>query len=181
VQRWDPASSVGEQNDYSVCTTWLCHANCFYLLHVLRERLEYPQLKRSVVALATHRSADLVIVEAANAGIQLVQDLRYTSSINLVWNTPKGSREDRMLVGTPYLESGRVILPTEAPWLAEFERELLRFPNGTYDDQADSLSQFLLWVRRRHDTQHQPQSRVTLVPTAMPTLTIEDLFTMRGW
>jgi predicted phage terminase large subunit-like protein len=162
VQSWDPASSVGEQNDYSVCTTWLCHANCFYLLHVLRERLEYPQLRRSVVTLAARWSADLVIVEAANAGIQLVQELRQVVGINLLPHPPKGSKQDRMLSGTTYLECGRVILPTEAPWLAEFERELLRFPNSTYDDQADSLSQFLRWVQKRYDTADQLQWRITL-------------------
>ena len=37
-------------------------------------------------------------------------------------------------------------LPTEAPWLAEFEKEVLAFPSGNSDDQVDSLSQFLRWV-----------------------------------
>lgn len=37
---------------------------------------------------------------------------------------------------------GKVFLPRGAPWLADFEKELLRFPNGKNDDQVDVLSLF---------------------------------------
>ena len=39
----------------------------------------------------------------------------------------------------------KVFLPREAPWLAEFRRELQGFPRGRHDDQVDSFSQFLNW------------------------------------
>jgi hypothetical protein len=38
---------------------------------------------------------------------------------------------------------GAVLLPYQAPWLAEFESELFSFPNGRHDDQVDSISQAL--------------------------------------
>jgi phage terminase large subunit-like protein len=37
-------------NDYTVCTTWLQRGKDLYLLHVVRERLEYPDLLRRVGA-----------------------------------------------------------------------------------------------------------------------------------
>jgi hypothetical protein len=40
---------------------------------------------------------------------------------------------------------GRILLPVEAPWLADFENELLAFPNGRYDDQVDALLLLLDW------------------------------------
>jgi YD repeat-containing protein len=40
-------------------------------------------------------------------------------------------------------EAGRILLPNEAPWLADFEHELLAFPYGGYDDQVDALLLFL--------------------------------------
>ena len=33
------------------------------------------------------------------------------------------------------------------PWLGEFLTEILSFPNGRYDDQVDSVSQFLRWLQ----------------------------------
>jgi phage terminase large subunit-like protein len=38
---------------------------------------------------------------------------------------------------------GKVFLPSDAPWLGEFERELTGFPGGMYDDQVDSTTQAL--------------------------------------
>ena len=38
------------------------------------------------------------------------------------------------------LSMGSVYFPANAPWLGEFERELLMFPNGAYDDQVDAFS-----------------------------------------
>lgn len=45
IQSWDTASKAGELNDYSVCTTWLLYDDNYYLLDLLRERLEFPDLK----------------------------------------------------------------------------------------------------------------------------------------
>jgi predicted phage terminase large subunit-like protein len=47
------------------------------------------------------------------------------------------------------IELGRVVLPKDAPWLPDFERELRYFPNGKYTDQVDSFSQALTWVQLR--------------------------------
>ncbi|MFZ4382849.1 MAG: hypothetical protein ACOYO0_12895 [Sandarakinorhabdus sp.] len=45
VQSWDTASKASQLNGYSVCTTWgVTDNNDMYLLHVLRARLEYPDL-----------------------------------------------------------------------------------------------------------------------------------------
>ena len=45
------------------------------------------------------------------------------------------------------IEAGQLILPREAHWLADFEHELLAFPNARHDDQVDALSQLLDWAR----------------------------------
>jgi len=42
-----------------------------------------------------------------------------------------------------------VFLPTKAPWLDDFETEVMAFPNGAHDDQVDSMAQALDWVSRR--------------------------------
>jgi predicted phage terminase large subunit-like protein len=54
------------------------------------------------------------------------------------------------------IENGQVHLPQCAPWLEDFRTELLQFPKGRFDDQVDSLSQFLNWIERR------PRNRCTV-------------------
>ena len=43
------------------------------------------------------------------------------------------------------IEAGRVVLPTDAIWLADFEREVLAFPGAKHDDQVDALTHLLRW------------------------------------
>jgi predicted phage terminase large subunit-like protein len=38
------------------------------------------------------------------------------------------------------VERGDVSLPRHAPWLDEFLKELMQFPNGRHNDQVDSVS-----------------------------------------
>ena len=45
IQSWDVANKQGEENDYSVCTTWLVHENKYYLIDVLRGRFDFPTLR----------------------------------------------------------------------------------------------------------------------------------------
>jgi hypothetical protein len=48
VQSWDTANKASELSDFSVCTTWGIKRKDLYLLHVLRKRMEYLELKRAV-------------------------------------------------------------------------------------------------------------------------------------
>ena len=38
------------------------------------------------------------------------------------------------------MEAGQILVPEDAPWVADFIAELLAFPHGTHDDQVDMLS-----------------------------------------
>src|SRR5205085_12221713 len=58
---------------------------------------------------------------------------------------PEADKVMRMHAQTAAIEDGRVLLPTEAPWLDDYLHELMLFPRGKYDDQVDSTSQFLDW------------------------------------
>ena len=59
---------------------------------------------------------------------------------------PEADKVTRMSNQSAHIEAGQVILPESAPWLDEFKVELMAFPNGRFDDQVDSLSQFLGWA-----------------------------------
>ena len=170
VQSWDTASKAGEMNDWSVCTTWLVKQNRYYLLHILRERLEFPALKNAVIANAERWSADLILVEAMNAGIPLIQELKIHTDFNIYPVQPKDDKPTRMMAESPAIEAGKVYVPKEADWLATFQREVVLFPMTKFDDQIDSLSQFLRWVRRREPGMQQLTSIITPIYAESPDL-----------
>nr|WP_281721809.1 phage terminase large subunit [Nitrosomonas nitrosa] len=151
VQSWDTAAKTGEFNDYSVCTTWLVREEEYYLVEVLRKKLEYPDLRWNVEEHATKYGLPTVLIEDSVGGTQLIQDLRRNGRVKPVPVAPIGTKEERMAIRTPVIEAGHVFLPESAPWLETFQAEVMAFPNCTHDDQVDSMCQFLTWreVRKK--------------------------------
>ncbi len=149
IQSWDTASKATELNDFSVCTTWLIQRKDFYLIDVVRERYEFPRLRKMVVELAQKHDANAVLIEEAGSGIPLVQELRREGEIRPIGITPEGDKTTRMSAQSAKIEAGYVYLPESASWLQDFQAEVLQFPHGKFDDQIDSMSQFLNWAHRR--------------------------------
>jgi predicted phage terminase large subunit-like protein len=74
---------------------------------------------------------------------------RYTDQITPIAIKPEGDKETRLSTASLVIEQGKVLFPKQAPWLDELLNELLRFPQTQFDDQADSVSQYLNWDRER--------------------------------
>ncbi len=117
-------------------------------MDVHRARLEYPELKRRVVEEAQRHHADVVLIEDKASGTHLIQDLKHDGVVRPIAIQPEGDKVTRMSAQTAKIEAGYVLLPERAPWLQDFQTEILQFPYGRHDDQVDSLSQFLIWVSR---------------------------------
>ena len=151
VHSWDTAIKSGELNDYSVGTVWLIRNGEMYLLDVIREHLDYPDLKRRIIEVAKTRRymADNILIEDAGSGSSLIQDLRSTASLHPIAIKPWADKVIRMSAETAQIEAGKVFIPEQAPWLGEFQAEILQFPHGKHDDQVDSMSQALCWQRER--------------------------------
>lgn len=146
VQSWDTASKADQANDYSVCTSWLVRDQNAWLVNIFRAKLEYPRLRHQIVELARQWKTDLVLIEDAGSGIQLIQDLKVNTELSMKGIVPKDDKATRMLSVSHLIEAGRIAIPADAPWLADFQREVTLFPNGKHDDQVDSVSQFLRWL-----------------------------------
>src|SRR5580692_8129948 len=56
---------------------------------------------------------------------------------------PISDKRTRFAAQSIKFEAGNVYLPTGAPWLEEYIREMTGFPGTKYDDQVDSTSQAL--------------------------------------
>ena len=143
LESWDTASKQGLLNSYSVCTTWLVHQNNYYLLHVLRKRMTFPQLVEAAKSLGKEFRARYILIEDASSGTGLAQTIKgqFPSAVRLV--KAELNKDIRLFLQQPKFEQGRVLFPKEAAWLKLFLEELLSFPESGHSDQVDSVSQAL--------------------------------------
>jgi predicted phage terminase large subunit-like protein len=153
-QSWDTANKPTELSDFSVCTTWGVKEHHLYLIHVYRKRVGYPELKRAVREQAAAFNSTTILVEDKASGTQLIQELVNEGVHAIKQYQPTMDKVMRMHSVTSTLENGFVHIPDKAPWLGEFLHELTTFPNGKYDDQADSTSQALDWFKQSATQQY---------------------------
>jgi len=146
VQSWDTANKATELADYSVCTTWGEKQKNFYLLDVLRKKLNYPELKRLVREQQAAFGATHVLIEDRASGTQLIQELTQEGLYQVKGISNADDKVMRLHAQTGTIENGFVHLPETAPWLDEYFAELLRFPRAKNDDQVDSTAQALSFL-----------------------------------
>lgn len=150
VQSWDPAITERINSDYSVGQTWGHQNGQWYLLDQIREKLPFPRLRERMIEWHRQWKADALIIEGVSVGLSLWQEMKRAELPGLtICPSPKGSKEDRLAACSTQLETGDYHLPQSAPWLPDFRRELLAFPDGKNDDQVDAMVQFLEFVYDR--------------------------------
>jgi predicted phage terminase large subunit-like protein len=114
----------------------------------LREKLDYPSLKRRVIAHAAEWKAKCLLIEDAALGMALIQDLRADPTApQPIAIKPEHDKVTRMAAAAAVIESRAVYIPKAADWLDDFALELRQFPHGAQNDQVDALSQFLNWAQ----------------------------------
>lgn len=147
---WDTASTLAENADWSVGTVWGVYQARFYLLEVIRGRMETPDLRREIEEVHRRYRADVTIVEDDGIGRAIVQDLRRTSGIcKPLAIKPRYEKLARMEARAVMFETGQVFVPRAAEWLGPYLEELLSFPNSVKDDQVDSTSQALDYLQHK--------------------------------
>jgi predicted phage terminase large subunit-like protein len=150
TQSWDTASKEGAQNDWSVCTTWYVHEKRFYLADVLRGRYDYPRLRARAIEHASAHQPSRILIEDTGVGTALLAELK-NAGRSAIAIKPERDKVTRMSIASAKFESGLVLLPSSAPWLAGLEDELFSFPQGRHDDQVDSISQALNYQGSSYD------------------------------
>jgi predicted phage terminase large subunit-like protein len=146
IVSWDTAMSGGELCDYSACVVLQVRNETAYILDVVRDRFEYPDLRRKVIEVDRRwrsvTSSYALLIENKGSGMSLIQELR-REGIRAIEVKPEGDKIMRMNAHTAKIEAGYVHIPRRASWLDEFRKETMAFPVGKYDDQIDALSQAL--------------------------------------
>ena len=134
----DCAAKTGVSNDYSAIVTLASDECDLYVVDVVRERFEFPELVRRIQEVARKYDPSRVYVEEASSGFAIVQQLKHSTGLPVVGIPPKGSKISRAEALTGLFESGRIKLPHSAPWLEAFLSEMLAFPVSRHDDQVDA-------------------------------------------
>ena len=158
IQSWDTAFLKSERADYSALTTW----GVFYrdndagkkvaniiLLDAMKERLEFPALKKAALAQWTRWKPDAFIVESKAAGWPLIFELR-AMGIPVQEFTPSRGNDKiaRVNAVADLFASGIVWRPANKRFAEEVMEEFASFPVGEHDDLVDSSTQALLRFRQ---------------------------------
>lgn len=96
-------------------------------------------------AIETH-NPDIVLIEDAGSGASLIADLE-SQDIPTTAVKARHDKESRLARVAAIIENGNVHLPRDAHWKGDFMVEVLAFPNGRHDDQVDSMTQALIWMK----------------------------------
>ncbi len=156
-QSWDTAFKEGEENDYSVCTTWGLKDNGFYLIHRHKKRCDFPTLEKDSIELANYFNPNQILIEDKASGQSLAQAMKKRTRLPIKAVSLDGDKIARLHAVSGYFEAGRVFLPDEL-WVDSpdgYIYELTTFPSVTHDDSVDSTSQFLLEIALRREASLQ--------------------------
>lgn len=146
----DSAIKATERSDFTAIGVWIEDYDGFHhLAYVHRARVEFPQMVSLVENIATMWQADVILIEDKGSGTQYVQTRANKAPCPVVPLSPNNNSKEFRLDGVaPMFQAGKVLLPTRAEWLPDYQSELLGFPNAKYDDQVDFTSQYLTWARQ---------------------------------
>lgn len=153
----DLAASTKNSADYTVAEVFhVTKAKDLLLIDILRERVEGADHEAFIGKLrAKHTELRFIGVEKATYGLTLLQVLR-RHGIPVRELLPDKDKVSRAYAAAAFIEGERLFMPQSAPWLAEFEHELLAFPNGAHDDMVDALA---YGARVLSDHEHAPVAR----------------------
>lgn len=158
IMSLDAAAEKNNRADYTALTTWgiftkdgtdgLPQMNII-LLNSLKERWEFPTLKRRAYEEYTEWEPDWFVVEKKSAGTALYQEMR-SAGVPVQEFTPhrgSGDKTARLNSVSDIFASGMVWYPAGRRWAEEVVDEVCGFPAMPNDDLVDSTVMALMRFR----------------------------------
>jgi predicted phage terminase large subunit-like protein len=155
IQSYDTAFMKKETADFSAITTW----GVFYLnedsgpqlilLDAVKERYEFPELRRVALEQYKYWDPDTVIIESKASGLPLTYELRKMGIPVINFTPSKGNdKHTRVNSVAPLFEAGQIWAPMEQQFAQEVIEECAAFPYGDHDDLVDSMTQAVMRFRQ---------------------------------
>jgi predicted phage terminase large subunit-like protein len=161
IQSYDTAFMKKETADYSAITTW----GVFYknedsgpqliLLDALKDRYEFPELRRIALEQYNYWKPETVIIESKASGLPLTYELRKMGIPVINYTPSKGNdKHTRVNSVAPLFESGCIWAPKNKEFAQEVIEECAAFPYGDHDDLVDSMTQAVMRFRQGGFLEH---------------------------
>jgi predicted phage terminase large subunit-like protein len=158
-----------ETNDNIAIQCWGVHGADRYLLDLRVGKMNFNLAKRQISEMSKwarkrFQCSHFILIENTGYGPELIVDLkREFTGVTKISPQKDGNKVVRAESAADALEAGNCFLPGYGPpWQPAFDHsktpadvcafihELATFPNGQYDDQTDSWSQTMNWLRGRN-------------------------------
>lgn len=154
----DFAASTKNSADYTVASCWaVTPAGDLILLDRERAQVADHQHFDMAQRLRVKWGADQVYVESNWWSRTFVSDAR-DKGVPVAQVRADTDKVTRAIPAAGRVHSGRVWFPAEAEWITEWTDELAIFPQGSHDDQVDTLS-YAVRIQVHEWTMIQDQSR----------------------
>jgi len=155
IQSYDTAFLKKETADYSAITTWGVFresedsAEQLILLDAIKQRVEFPELRRLAKEQYDYWQPETVLVESKASGLPLTYELR-AMGIPVVNFSPNRGNDKHSRVNSvaPLFESGMIWAPKDKEFAQEVIEECAAFPHGDHDDLVDSMTQAIMRFRQ---------------------------------
>ena len=158
IQSWDTAFLKTQRADYSACTTW----GVFYkedegtgimqpnviLLDAIKDRMEFPELKKKAFDHWKEWQPDAFIVEGKAAGMPLIFELRSMGIPVSEYTPSRGNDKVARVNAVADLFASGIVWAPEKRFSEEVIEEFAAFPSGEHDDLVDASTQALLRFRQ---------------------------------
>jgi predicted phage terminase large subunit-like protein len=158
---WDLAASTKTTADYTASAeVAMGEDGTIYIRNMVRGRWEWPDAKRIMTETMIAGNGTRHGIEEAMHGLAAVQELRREP--RLANTMIQGIRVDkdkvsRALPWAARAEAGKVVL-IRGEWISGFLDEICAFPQGTHDDQVDTVSGGVQMIAFRGEWASQPLS-----------------------
>jgi hypothetical protein len=150
----DAAQEANNRADYNALTTWGVFLNeetgnyNIILLNSIKQRLEFPDLKKLVFEEYKDWEPDAFIVEKKSNGAALYQELRRMGVPVSEFTPGKGQDKIARVNAVADLFSSGIVWAPDKRWAKDVIEECNDFPSGANDDLVDSTTQALLRFRQ---------------------------------
>lgn len=137
----DLAASEKTSADYTVVASCAIHRKTgnLIILDIFRARIPGERLIPRIKSEMERHDLGVAYIERAGFQLAIISMAR-AAGIPVAELTADRDKVSRAMPLAAMMEGGRVWFPQGAPWLSEFEMELVAFPIVEHDDQVDAVA-----------------------------------------